>query len=139
MIQRSHVILYVDNQTVSSVFYRTVLAAEPVLDVPGMTEFRLGEGSILGLMPVAGIRRLLGDALPDPRTAQGIPRAELYVLVDDAHACLHRAIGAGARLLSPLMPRDWGHAVGYVLDPDGHVLAFAHATIDVGVNDGSGE
>jgi uncharacterized protein len=125
MIERSHFILYVDNQDLSSVFYRTVLAVEPEVDVPGMTEFRLGKDAILGLMPLAGIRRLLGDALPDPGTAQGLPRAELYLLVDDAGECLHRALAAGARLLSPVLPRDWGHAVGYVLDPDGHVLAFA--------------
>jgi hypothetical protein len=30
-----------------------------------MTEFRL-EGAVLGLMPGAGVRRLLGERLPDP-------------------------------------------------------------------------
>ncbi|MCZ7557392.1 MAG: VOC family protein [Bacteroidia bacterium] len=132
MIARSHFILYVDNQTVSSDFYRAVLAVEPVLEVPGMTEFCLGKDVILGLMPVAGIRRLLGDALPDPDAAAGVPRAELYLLVDDAWDCLHRALDAGARLLSPMKRRDWGHVVGYVLDPDGHVLAFAVENVESG-------
>ena len=36
-----------------------------------------------------------------------------------------RAIEFGAREVSPLALRDWGHSVAYSLDPDGHVLAFA--------------
>jgi catechol 2,3-dioxygenase-like lactoylglutathione lyase family enzyme len=122
---RAHLILYVADQAQSAHFYRTVLATAPVLDVPGMTEFACGEGAVLGLMPEAGIRRLLGAALPDPATARGVPRAELYLVVDDPAACHARALAAGARELSPLRPRDWGHTVAYSLDLDGHVLAFA--------------
>ena len=43
-----------------------ILYVAPVLNVPGMTEFRLNEETVLGLMPSAGIKRLLGDKLPDP-------------------------------------------------------------------------
>lgn len=90
-----------------------------------MTEFDIGDGAVLGLMPSAGIRRLLGDAIPDPALAHGIPRAELYLIVDEPAACHRRALEAGARELSPLLPRDWGDHTAYSLDPDGHVLAFA--------------
>jgi uncharacterized protein len=90
-----------------------------------MSEFRLTGGTVLGLMPTRGIRRLLGDALPDPGSAHGVPRAELYLLVDDPAAYHARALGHGAIELSPLAPRDWGHDVAYSLDADGHVLAFA--------------
>jgi len=121
----AHFILYVADQGRSTAFYRAVLAREPRLDVPGMTEFELGPGAVLGLMPEAGIRRLLGAALPDPAQASGIPRAELYLVVADAAAAHRRALAAGARELSPIQARDWGHRVGYSLDPDGHVLAFA--------------
>jgi hypothetical protein len=38
---------------------------------------------------------------------------------------LARAVAAGAREISGLEPRDWGHDVAYALDADGHVLAFA--------------
>ncbi|MEW5765492.1 MAG: VOC family protein [Acidobacteriota bacterium] len=122
-----HLILYVADQARSADFYRKALAAEPCLDVPGMTEFDLGHGVVLGLMPERGIRRLLGDRIPDPAAAGGIPRAELYLRVEDPAACLDRAVGAGARLLDPVRARDWGHRAGYCLDPDGHVLAFAAA------------
>ncbi len=121
----AYLIFYVADQRRSAAFYARVLALQPQLDVPGMTEFRLGEGVILGLMPAAGIKRLLGDRLPDPDQASGIPRAELYLLTDDPGAYHRRALDGGAVELSDLAPRDWGHEVAYSLDPDGHVLAFA--------------
>lgn len=121
----AHFILYVADQARAAAFYRAALAREPRLDVPGMTEFDLGGGAVLGLMPEAGIRRLLGPLLPDPAQAHGAPRAELYLLVEDAGAAHARALAAGAKELSPLLPRDWGHRAAYSLDPEGHVLAFA--------------
>lgn len=122
---RPHIILYVSDQVASTAFYTHVLDCAPVLDMPGMTEFALGDGCVLGLMPVAGIRRLLGDRLPDPSLGDGIPRCELYLRVDDPLVYHNRALAAGAGELSPLQERDWGDRVAYSLDPDGHVLAFA--------------
>lgn len=121
----AHFILYVSDQARSATFYEAVLDAGPRLNVPGMTEFDLAPGAVLGLMPEAGIKRLLGAGLPDPAGAAGVPRAELYLLVANASEYYARAVGAGARELSPVTPRDWGHAAGYVMDPDGHVVAFA--------------
>lgn len=80
----AHLILYVADQQASTEFYAYVLDMEPTLNVPGMTEFSLSETCVLGLMPEAGIKKLLGTNLPDPATARGIPRAEVYLLVDDA-------------------------------------------------------
>jgi uncharacterized protein len=120
-------VLYVADQAAARAFYTRALGREPQLDVPGMTEFALGEGAALGLMPAAGIRRLLGPALPDPAAAAGTPRAELYLRVEGAAAAHARALAAGARELSPLAARNWGERVAYSLDPDGHVLAFAEA------------
>ncbi len=125
MLTHSHLILYVADQEASSRFYAHVLDLKPQLDVPGMTEFRLGEGAILGLMPAAGIKRMLGETLPDPCRAAGIPRAELYLLTDDPDRYHQRALARGAIELSALSLRDWGHEAAYSLDPDGHVLAFA--------------
>ena len=90
-----------------------------------MTEFTLGAQAVLGLMPVTGIRSLLGPSLPDPAGAQGIPRAEVYLVVDDAAAYHARALAAGAIELSALARRSWGDSAAYSLDPDGHVVAFA--------------
>ena len=113
-------ILYVSDQQASRDFYAAVLEREPVLDVPGMTEFNLVDGSSLGLMPEAGIRKLLGEA-----TFGGGLRAEVYLVVDDPRECLRRAVTAGAQLLSECTNRDWGDLAGYCLDSNGYVLGFA--------------
>lgn len=117
-------ILYVADQEKSSLFYSRVLDRAPDLHVPGMTEFKLNDGSTLGLMPAAGIKRLLGGRLPNPADANGIPRAELYLTLPDADSFHQRALAAGSRELSAMQLRPWGHHVAYSLDPDGHVLAF---------------
>lgn len=105
-------------------FYRRALALEPTLDVPGMTEFRVSDDVVLGLMPESGVTRLLGNTV-DPAAAGGVPRAELYLVVDDPARYYARALAAGARQVSPLQARDWGDVAAYAQDPDGHVLAFA--------------
>lgn len=122
---KTHFILYVEDQSRSAKFYARVLGCEPSLNVPGMTEFTLSETCVLGLMPEAGIKRLLGDSLPDPARASGIPRSEIYLRVENAPAFHRRALEAGAAELSGLADRDWGDRVSYCLDLDGHVLAFA--------------
>ncbi len=124
-MRQVHFIFYVQNQNCSTEFYSNVLSTTPILNVPGMTQFQLPGSSILGLMPESGIKRLIGEPLPDPSTASGIPRTELYLVVSCANSYLQRALSGGASLLSTVQLRDWGQSVGYCLDPDGHVLAFA--------------
>jgi uncharacterized glyoxalase superfamily protein PhnB len=122
---KANLILYVKNQQQSTEFYAKVLNLMPTLNVPGMTEFKLNNECILGLMPELGIKRLLGDCLPNPEQGSGIPRAELYLRVEDPNTYLNRAIKMGATKLSAVEQRDWGDVVAYALDPDGHVIAFA--------------
>ena len=96
-----------------------------------MSEFELSEECVLGLMPASGIKRLLGENLPDPALAEGIPRAELYLMHPDADQMHQRSLEAGGRELSPMLPRDWGDTVAYSLDLDGHVLAIAQPTTPI--------
>src|SRR3989338_8710752 len=103
-----HFILYVKDQKKSSEFYTVVLKQKPNLDVPGMTEFRINDGCILGLMPEKGIKKLLGHILPDPAKAEGIPRSEIYMRVKDPNSYYKRALKLGAKKLSSLKKRDWG-------------------------------
>jgi predicted enzyme related to lactoylglutathione lyase len=124
-IQRTMFILYVADQERSTAFYAGVLERTAVLHVPGMTEFLLNDGCKLGLMPDPGIARIVSGPLPHPSKGTGIPRCELYLMVDDVEVALARAIAAGAQLVSPAMQRDWGHLVAYAADADGHVIAFA--------------
>jgi predicted enzyme related to lactoylglutathione lyase len=123
-ISRTHLLVYVHDPATAAAFYRHVLAKEPTLDVPGMTEFELSPGAVLGLMPERGIVRLLGPRA-EPASPEGGVRAELYLVVDDPAAYHARALHAGAEELSPLSPRDWGDEVAYSRDRDGTVLAFA--------------
>ena len=118
-------ILYVSDQNRSKTFYTNVLQKTPTLDVPGMTEFDLSETCKLGLMPENGIARILGEHLPHPASGNGIPRCELYLFQKNAAEICNRAVINGGKMISEMQPRDWGHTVGYVADPDGHVLAFA--------------
>lgn len=113
---KAHFILYVSDQERST---------SSILNVSGMTEFRLSDSAILGLMPEAGIVSLRGDAIVHPSSAHGAPRSELYLVVENPAAFHAHAIDSGAREVSPLSLRDWGHCAAYSLDPGGHVLAFA--------------
>jgi len=120
-------ILYVRDQEASRAFYEAVLNQKPTLHVQGMTEFTLGPGLKLGLMPENGIAKILAEKTPHPNTANGVPRCELYLKYGKINKFYARALQAGALPISPPAARDWGHEVAYVADPDGHVIAFAGA------------
>lgn len=118
-------IIYVANQEVSKGFYAKLLDKEPVLEVPGMTEFMLDDTTKLGLMPEEGINKILKGKTPHPANGKGIPRCELYLKSESITNLYHNAIKAGAKIISEPAARDWGDKVAYVADPDGHILAFA--------------
>ena len=119
------IILYVGNQQRSRDFYSAILQKKPELDVPGMTEFILADNLKLGLMPENGIAKILADKTPHPKTGNGIPRCELYILTDKIEELQKIALTNGAKEVSKIADRDWGHRVGYVADFDGHIIAFA--------------
>lgn len=118
-------ILYVENQDKSTEFYRQVLGKEPVLNVPGMTEFELTSDTLLGLMPVEGIARILGDTVPHPGQGRGIPRCELYLHVENPQEVYEKCLAMGATGIAAVALRNWGDYAGYLADPNGHILALA--------------
>lgn len=122
---KAHFILYVKDQTRSRNFYQSILQIKPVLDVPGMTEFRLSEECILGLMPEEGIAKILSDKVPNPSDGNGIPRCELYLYIENIQQYFDRAIASSAKLVSEIQDRNWGDRACYFVDPDGHIIAFA--------------
>lgn len=124
-ISHFEIILYVYDQNRSRDFYTKILQKEPDLDVPGMTEYTLADNLKLGLMPEEGIVNILKDKTPHPKSGNGIPRCELYLLVDNIVESYEAALKAGAKEISSIEERDWGDIVGYVSDFDGHVIAFA--------------
>ena len=124
-IKHLETILYVDNQERSSTFYQHLFRKDPDLNVPGMTEFIISETCKIGIMPNNSIAKILSDKTPHPESGNGIPRVELYLYVDDIQYEFNNATLCGAKLISPLLDRDWGDKVCYFSDPDGHIIAFA--------------
>lgn len=118
-------IIYVKDQNRSRDFYKILLNKDPVLDVPGMTEFQINDYCKLGIMPENGIAKILGDKVPHPAKGNGIPRCEIYIYVDSPQLSLDKALNAGATFITNAELRDWNHIVAYAADPDGHILAFA--------------
>lgn len=126
MISQSYeIILYVADQQKSRDFYSIILNKKPSLDVPGMTEFTLTESLKLGLMPENGIAKILLDKTPHPNSGNGIPRCELYIVIENLEETYNLAVKAGAKEISNIQDRDWGDRVGYLADFDGHIIAFA--------------
>ena len=118
-------IIYVSDQNKSMEFYRNLLDKEPVLHVPGMTEFAFSETCKLGIMPESGIAKIIEEKTQHPANGNGIPRCELYLEVAAIESYYKRAKALDAVLVSDTMDRDWGHRVCYFADPDGHIIAFA--------------
>lgn len=129
IVSQVETILYVSDQYVSTEFYRQIFRTEPVLDVPGMTEFVLNDCCKIGLMPNSGIAKILLDKTPHPDTGAGIPRCELYLNIEDIQQEFENALEAGAKLISPIELRNWGDKVCYFSDPDGHIIAFAEKSV----------
>ena len=73
------VILYVADQARSRAFWTAVLGVVPRIDVPGMTELPLVPGTALGLMPAAGIRRLLGPGIVDGFRETGLSGSRVRI------------------------------------------------------------
>ncbi len=125
-------IIYAENQGKSKDFYRDLLNKEPILDVPGMTEFELSEKASLGIMPGDGIVKILENKISNPNIVKDIPKCELYILVDDVDNHYSKAIELGGRGISKGKVRSWGDYVAYCLDFDGNIIAFAKSTVQVG-------
>ena len=126
MAETRHVltILAVADRDRAARFYREAFGWELAVDVPVYAEFRLPGGMAIGLYERHGFGRNTGR-VPAAVPAGAIAGTELYLRTDDLADATARLEAAGARLLSPAAPRDWGDTVAYYADPDGNVLAVA--------------
>lgn len=121
-------IIYVENQEKARDFYKQVLAMEPLMDVPGMTEFKLDKNVLLGIMPNEGIARILEGKVKSLGKSAAVPKCELYLPVDDPDEYYHRLIKAGGTGIVEGKARPWGDYTAYGMDPDGNLIAFAKST-----------
>jgi len=123
--KKIHFILYVENQQLSTGFYEKIFRKKAQLNVPGMSEFELADNIVLGLMPNAGIAKILEDKMPSPETGTGIPRCELYLYSDQVDSEYENIKNLNMDIISPLQDRNWGDKAFYFADPDGHIIVFA--------------
>jgi len=117
-------ILAVDDVERAARFYERTFGWKRRVDAPVYVEFETNDGPGLGVYLRRGFAINTASAVA-PRVSGATSATELYFLADDVAAAVARALDAGARMLSPCAPRDWGDDVAYVEDPDGNVIAFA--------------
>lgn len=127
-IKHTEIILYVKDQQKSTDFYQKVLRKQADLNVPGMTEFIVNDFCKLGLMPNDGIAKIITPSLPHPDLGNGIPRCELYFIVENLQEEHKNIKNLGAKIISEIEERNWGDTAFYFSDLDGHVIAFAAKT-----------
>lgn len=127
-IKHTEIILYVKDQQKSTNFYQTVFRKKPDLNVPGMTEFILNDFCKLGLMPNDGIAKIITPSLPHPNLGNGIPRCELYFIVENLQEEYQNIKNLDIKIISEIKERNWNDTAFYFSDLDGHVIAFAEKT-----------
>ena len=109
-------------------FYDRAFGWEVGAEVPVYVEYRLPGGMLLGLYRREGFACNTGQAsVATP--AGGLTATEIYLRVEDLGEAVARLTAAGARLLSPAAPREWGDEAAYFADPDGNVIAVARAPV----------
>ena len=124
--QRLLVILAVEDLVRSVQFYDAVFGWERVVEAPVYVEYRLPDGSGVGLYSRAGFERNSGlGALPTPSGRS--TSTELYLYVDNPALFIERLREMEAVELSPLSERDWGDEAAYFTDPDGNLLVIARS------------
>ena len=113
--QPNFLLLYVDNPTASSAFYKGLLDREPAEASPTFVMFALDHGLMLGLWARQGVE-------PAPAGAAGGGEIGIPVAGRAAVDATHAAWQArGIRIAQPPTDMDFGRTfVG--LDPDGHRL-----------------
>ena len=90
-----------------------------------MCEFKLPDGSTLGIMPNTSLEKLFGKNFEKQKNRKALPQTEFYFLVEDALYFHNRALQLGASEIREFAEMDWGDKAAYCLNHDGHILAFA--------------
>ncbi len=121
----AHTILVVENLHKSKMFYQLLFDVEPVVDETNIVELKLNENFILGLITKELPAKLFDAELMVKFKLDKASSAELYFECDNAEKIHAKALQLGCLELSPFQQRVWGHSVGYSVNHDGHVLAFA--------------
>jgi hypothetical protein len=104
-------------------FYTGALGLRRLNDHPDVAFFELGK-TWLALYP----RHLLAADAGLPDDGRGFPRFSLAHNVrepGDVDRLLAEVAAAGAQVIKPAQPADWGGRTGYFADPDGFLWEVA--------------
>jgi PhnB protein len=110
-------------------FYQRALGAQEIMRMPGPggklmhCEFQIGDSRVYMSDEVGGRVR-------SPRALKG-STVGLHVYVPDCDALFNRAVGAGCKVVMPLMDMFWGDRFGQIADPYGHVWTISTHVEDV--------
>jgi catechol 2,3-dioxygenase-like lactoylglutathione lyase family enzyme len=123
----SLVTLGVRDLTTTTRFYRDLGFELSSASVEGEVSFFRTAGGLLGLYGADDLRRdALADTTPEPGTFRGVTLAinvDSPAVVDSSLTIAERA---GARIVKPAQPTEWGGYHGYFADPEGHLWEVAH-------------
>ncbi len=123
-VRHALTILAVEDLARAAAFYDAAFGWPRAVDVPVYVEYQLPGSMRLGLYDRRGFGRNVG-ALPHPTPPGALAPTELYFHADDVAVADAALVAAGASVLSPRAPRDWGDEAAYFGDPDGNVLVIA--------------
>jgi catechol 2,3-dioxygenase-like lactoylglutathione lyase family enzyme len=120
-----HLVLAVSDVDRAKQFYGDAFGWKPHLEWPGeYAELELPDNDWLGLYREDGFAESAGAPVEELKRGR-YSGAELYVQVTDVGEATKALREAGAKALSPLAKRGWGHDAAYFADPDGNIVAVA--------------
>ena len=85
-----------------------------------VTHATLGIGELL--IMVHGVTAHLASRAP---LSDGSSPVVIYLYLEDVDWVIERAVGAGARILTPIADQFWGDRMARIVDPAGHVWNLA--------------
>ena len=120
-----HLVLAVSDVDRAKQFYDDAFGWKPHLEWEGeYAELELPDNDWLGLYREDGFAESAGAPVAELKRGR-YAGAELYVQVDDVESAMGALREAGAKSLSPLARRGWGHEAAYFADPDGNIVSVA--------------
>jgi len=119
------VVLYVDDIEVSSAFYEGVFGLERTVDWEGYREYATGPTKF-GLLDRTQARSHVPAADGGSRSSQ----VSFLVELEQVDQTYLTAVAAGAVGMVEPADKPWGQRIGYVADPDDHLIEIGSPLTD---------
>jgi lactoylglutathione lyase len=118
-------VLYVDDLERSSAFYESVFGLERTVDWEGYREYATG-ATRFGLLDRTQARAHVPAADGGSRASQ----VSFTVELDQVDQTYLAAVASGAVGVAEPVDKPWGQRIGYVADPDDHLLEIGSPLVD---------